>query len=429
MLRDYQLENAEKGAKILQQYKIVYLAMEMRTGKTLTAFKICEIMKLQKVLMISKKKAVESGTFDRDYRLGGFDFELTTTNYEQTSKYVGNKYDVVIIDESHLNSAYPKASQRQQNIKKIVGDSYLIMLSGTPNPESYSQLYHQFDVSKNSPFANYKNFYRWASDFVDIKQKVFGGIRHNDYSKGREGMIKQVLEPYFIRFSQEDAGFEQYEVKEELIQIDINPRIYDLVNILLKEKIFETKTDELILCDTAAKLQQKIHQLFSGTIKFESKNRLVLDLSKARYIKNNYSGKKIAIYYKFIAEKEALSRVFDNLTEDPNEFKHSTNKIFISQIQSGSMGINLATADILIFYNIDFSAANYWQARARLQALERNTVPEVHYLVSKDGIEKRIYETVQKKKDYTLYYFSKDFRYEKDFRERYSSENTQLAAV
>jgi hypothetical protein len=41
------------------------------------------------------------------------------------------------------------------------------------------------------------------------------------------------------------------------------------------------------------------------------------------------------------------------------------------QIVAGREGVNLSTADALVFYNIDFSATSYWQARARLQTKDR----------------------------------------------------------
>lgn len=61
----------------------------------------------------------------------------------------------------------------------------MIMLSGTPTPESYSQYYHLFTLSNNSPFKEYKNFYKWANDYVDITQKYLGYAQVKDYSNAR----------------------------------------------------------------------------------------------------------------------------------------------------------------------------------------------------------------------------------------------------
>ena len=62
MLRDYQMNLANKAYDILMQYKIVVLNIEMRVGKTLIALATCEKMQIQtsnpmNVLFITKKKA------------------------------------------------------------------------------------------------------------------------------------------------------------------------------------------------------------------------------------------------------------------------------------------------------------------------------------------------------------------------------------
>lgn len=42
-LREYQVKLSNDGVDILRRKKIVYLAMEVRTGKTLTALNIAEL--------------------------------------------------------------------------------------------------------------------------------------------------------------------------------------------------------------------------------------------------------------------------------------------------------------------------------------------------------------------------------------------------
>ena len=95
---------------------------------------------------------------------------------------------------------------------------------------------------------------------------------------------------------------------------------YSLAARLKRDLVVEGK-DEVILADTPVKLMMKLHQLYSGTIKFESGKSTVLDLSKAEFIKEKFEGKKIGIFYKFKAELEALKRVFkDTLVTDLDKF-------------------------------------------------------------------------------------------------------------
>lgn len=410
-LRDYQQDISERACLKLIFYNIVYLAMEVRTGKTLTALATCEKYFYHKhinngyVLFITTKKAIE----DIESQAQHINIpNLTCINYESLHKLNTIEYNIIICDEAHKLGAYPKKSKRVINLQDFRADAY-IFLSGTPSPESYSQLYHQFYITKNkSPFVSYQNFYRWADDYVNVKQKrVANGFMANDYSNADYEKINSVTDKYFIRFTQNDAGFTT-EIKEEIHHVKMSDFTYKLVKTLIKDEVFEGKNN-IILADTAVKKQSKIHQIYSGTIKFEDGSTAIIDKSKAYYIDKNFKGKKIAIFYKFKAEFDLLSDIFKNYTTNPMEFNESNDLIFLGQIQSVREGINLSTADCLIMYNIDFSAVSYWQGRDRLSEKNREKENKVIWLFSKDGIEDKIYKAVKSKKDYTLIHFKNDY--------------------
>ena len=412
-LRDYQKDIAEQATQILKNYGIVYLSMEVRVGKTLTALQVASNIGAKNVLFVTKKKAISS--IEKDYKDMGYGYEIKITNYEQLVNIrLVNNYDMIIVDESHSNKAYPKLSQRTQYLKELVGNKPVVLLSGTPTPESYSELFHQFWISNNTPFKQ-KNFYSWAKEYVAVKdKKISANVTVKDYSRADRDKVMAVLGKYFIAYSQKDAGFLNADIEESIIFVKVDPRIYALSKVLMRDKYFQFKDGDEIVCDTAAKLQTKLHQLYSGTMITEQGNRKILDRSKVDYIRANYKGQKIAVYYKFQAEGEVLKQLLKT-TESPEEFNQSqdTNLIFISQIQSGSMGVNISTADVLIFYNIDFAAVQYWQARARIQNMEREKQAVVHWLFADNGIEEKIYKAVLQKKDYTLSYFVKDFGIDK----------------
>jgi hypothetical protein len=183
---------------------------------------------------------------------------------------------------------------------------------------------------------------------------------------------------------------------------------YKIIEKLKKDLVVQNKEGQLILADTSVKLQQKLHQLYSGTCKFEDGSSKVIDFSKAMFIDNYFKGQKIAIFYKFVEEFNALKTIFGNrLTNDLEEF-NTTDKNIALQIVSGREGISLAKAKYLVYYNIDFSAVSYWQSRDRLTTMDRK-VNDVYWIFSKDGIESKIYASVIKKKDYNNETFKRDF--------------------
>lgn len=403
--RNYQLEIIDKGVSVIKTYRFIYLSMQVRTGKTLTAMGIAQKLSIKNMLFVTKKKAISS--IENDYNKLKPPYNLTCINYESLHKVTG-KFDLIVLDEAHSMGALPKPSKRAKLVKELVilNDPYVILMSGTPTPESFSQMYHQVYVCPQNPFNTYKNFYSFARDYVNVFQKTINSYPVNVYLDGKQSILDE-MKPYMISYTQKEAGF-KVQTKEEVLKVKMKDVTYDLIKRLKKDLVIEgQKTDEVILADTAVKLMSKIHQLYSGTVKFESGKSQVIDLSKAEFIRTNFKNKKLGIFYKFTAEYKALKDVYgDNLTCDLEEFKRSDKTIAL-QIVSGREGISLKEADCLVYYNIDFSALSYWQSRDRMTTKDSKQ-NDVYWIFSEGGIESKIYKAVSKKKDYTLRHFRKD---------------------
>jgi hypothetical protein len=403
-LRSYQLDLSKKAVDILREKKIVYLAMEVRLGKTLTALNTCELYGAKSVLFVTKKKAISS--IESDFASMPFSFDLAVINTESIHKVVG-QFDVIISDENHKYGSFPKPSKGAKEFKQRYSHLPLIFLSGTPHPESYSQIYHQFWISKHTPFHQYPSFYKWASTFVNVTTKHLGYGMIKDYKDAKKELIEAVIKPYMITYTQKEAGFSST-INEKIIYVDMKESTYALIKRLEKDLIVQGK-HEVIIGDTSVKLMSKLHQLYSGTIKFESGATAVLDYSKAIRIYTMFKSRQIAIFYKFKAELDALEFIFgDTLTTDLDEF-NTTDKSIAYQIVSGREGVNLSRASSLVYYNIDFSAVSYWQSRDRLTTINR-LENNVYWFFAKNGIEDKIYKAVMNKKNYTLNVFKNDFR-------------------
>ena len=392
VLRDYQLELSHKAVDILKDKRIVYLAMQVRTGKTLTALHTAHLYGAKNVLFLTKKKAISS--IESDYKNFGYSFNITIVNDEQLPKIESN-YDLIIHDEHHRFGAFPKPSQRVKEFKLKFSRIPMIFLSGTPAAESYSQMFHQFWVSGYTPFKEV-NFYKWAKTYVNVKQKQLGYAIVNDYSEAKIDLIDAVIQPYILKFTQEESGFES-KVNEHVIYYPTLCR--NLIDRLEKDLIIEGK-ENVILADTGAKLMQKVHQLESGTIKFECGKSMILNTCKAEFIRDYFEGKKLAILYYFVEEFELLKLVFPNFTTDLDEFNR-TDKHYIGQQYSSAMGVNLSKAHCLVFYSFGYSGTNFLQAIDRLTTKERKT-NDVYFVFGKGSLLERIYKVVSQKKNFTL---------------------------
>lgn len=410
-LRDYQLDIGTACSDRLNSYKIAYLSMQVRTGKTLTALFAVSLYGAKSVLFVTKLKAIPS--ILSDYEHFKTCYELDCINFESLHK-IGDDYDLIIIDEAHSLGQYPQPAERTQRLKKICQNKPIIYLSGTPSPESYSQLYHQFYVSSFSPFEE-PNFYKWAKNYVHIQKKHVYNREINDYSNANELLIRAKTAHLFLSMTQEDAGFTQL-VEEVIHDIDMTDKTRGIIRKLKNDRVVIGKDGHVIEGDTEVKLLNKIHQLCSGTCIFDNSpdnaDGTITDTTKAEYIFSKFIGQKIAVFYKFKAER-TLIKMYATMngltfTDNPEAFNQSDNNtIFLSQFISGREGVNLSSADALICLNIDYSAVTYFQVRARMQTKDRTKPVIVHWIFMKGGIEADIYSQVSNKKNYTLSYFKK----------------------
>lgn len=440
-LRSDQRTTVDKAKPILQLLRIVYIAAQMRTGKSIMGITTAFECGFKRLLVVTKKIAVDN--IKQDVKDCAYPISIKVINfdYRTLAKLNPDDYDCVIVDEANeAAGVYPQPSKRAEAIKKIVGFKPLILMSGTPTPESWSQIYYQFDLSAYSPFKQYKifkknAFYKWAKVYVEQdevevdkedgtkamvkqwKKRHIGGHESNDYSKAKEELIKPVIAPYMVYLTQVDAGFKSL-VEEEILYVPIDARIYKLMKLLKKDKVYQMKCGDTIIADTPVRMQNIFHQLSSGTIKVDyfdedgkkKSRRHILDESKAWKIKSYFAGYKIAIFYKFIAEFELLKKVFPNWTDNDQEFNKHEHLTWLKQIVSGRSGTDLQTADYLIMYNIDFSATSYWQGRERMGNWTRTKLNKMFWVFSEHGFEKKVYQAVVKKMNYTNAHFKKDLK-------------------
>lgn len=441
-LRPEQRPKCEEAKKILASKGVVYIAGEVRTGKTPISLITAHELGWRRVCVLTTKKAISGFMKFNPQML----FDITITNYINNHKAIermSSDYDGFILDEGHRIGAFPKAGKSTTAIKKLIGNKPLIILSGTPTPESYSQIYHQFWVSNFGPFQQYYNpklkgtgFYKWVKDYVKHYEKIDGdGNKHyhvrqkfvygntiNDYSEAIEEKVKEAIHPYLVHLTQQEAGFTSF-VDEEILTAPVDVRLYKLMKILKKDKYYRMKSGDEIIVETGVRLQSLFHQISSGTVNITEilpgkpgdkgkkvQKKFTLDESKAWFIRSKFAGQKIAIYYKFIQEGEVLKKIFPQWTDDPELFNLQDDLTFICQMISGREGVNLSTCDALVMYNIDFSATTYWQIRARMQEKERKKASKLFWIFSELGIERKVYKAVSNKKDYTLSYFKKDLK-------------------
>ena len=373
----HQVDISSQALDILRKHMIVYLAMQERTGKTLTSILICEQTKCNNILVITKKKALV-GWIDT---LSKYTHNKTyeCINYESLHKCTF-KPDLVIIDEAHSNlGAYPKVSKTWKEVYKFTKGKPIIYLSATPSAQTYAQLYHQFKLSSWTPWIKYPSFYNWHK-YYGIENIIYlGGRQLKQYNEVKSEKVMRDVEHLFISYTRTELGFE-HEPNDILHYIDLSFEIKEYYNSLLKDRVAIVVGTEVI-ADTVMALRTKLHQIEGSTLKQEDKNIFLSKIDKIDYILKTWGDSdNLVIFYQYQNELSLLKQTFKSAT--------------ILQGTSFAEGVDLSMYETCVVYSMDFSTAKYTQRRARQCNMKRDTPIDFHFLLVKGAISEQVYQTV-----------------------------------
>lgn len=374
----HQVELADKVMVVLRQYGVAYLASEERTGKTLAAILAAESSLAERVLVITKKKAL-SGWIDT---LANFPHDKVyfVTNFHQVHK-TSFKPDMVIIDEAHnYISGYPKKSTMFGTVRALCAGLPVLFLSATPRPQGTQQLYHQLAISDWSPWSEYKNFYRWF-DVYGIPFTIrIEGIETKQYTKTKD-IAWEHVKHLFVTKTRAELDFE-HEPEDKLHYVELSEYTKSLYNTLLKDRIvYNIVGDEPLVCDTQAKYRVALHQIEGGTIKLESGYKQLKNCEKINYILATWGDSPDLV-------------IMHNYKEEANKLAAHFKQATILQATSFAEGVDLSMYKHLVIYSQDFSTARHTQRRARQANKERKEPIVVHFLLVKKATSERVYKTV-----------------------------------
>lgn len=383
----HQIKIAEEAYNKLAQYGLVYLSMEERTGKSLTAILTCEKTIRNRILIITKKKAIDG--WEETLKKFQPSKYYKVINYEALHKIATN-WDLIILDEAHANlSRFPKLGTRWYNVKEFTKGKPLIYLSATPSAQSYSQLYPQLKLSDWSPYAKWTTFYDWHRAFGIPKEIYIGSKRVKQYNECKP-IAKEYVEHLFISYTRKELGFE-HEPNDILHYVDLNEETREIYNKLNKDAIIPELD---YIADTPMKKLVGLHQIEGGTLKNEDNYTTLPNKEKISYIKATFGDvQSLVIFYQYKQEELKLKEEFNNAT--------------ILQGTSFAEGVDLSHFETLVVYSMDFSTARYTQRRARQCNMNRGEPIDVHFILVHGGISQQVYDTVAiNKANFVNSYFS-----------------------
>jgi len=421
------------------------LLMEMGTGKSLTAMAVSgrryldgEIQKLlivcptsimfvwqdefEKFADFPYSLLVLNGPVKKRIQLlqdfQGPGLQVVVINYEATWRMEDElkKWapDMIICDESQrIKTPSAQQSKCMHRLGKIA--KYKMILTGTPVTQGPMDFFSQYKFLDPGIFGN--SYYAFRARYA-----VMGGF------EGRQVVSYQNLpelieKAHSIAFRVTKA--EALDLPEQVDAIrycELESKAQRLYEQMRKECVAELSDEKTV---TAANVLAKLLRLQQITGGFLGDGEGAVQkvsnakLSVLKEILEDIvidAGKKLVIFARFRPEIAAIEKLLQglkiryecihgdiNMSERGGKVKaFQTNpdvKVFVAQLQTAGLGITLTAADTAVFYSLDFSFANYDQAKARLHRIgQKNNVTNIH-LVVKGTVDTKVMGALKKKKN------------------------------
>ena len=340
-----------------------------------------------------KEYAERANSFDENIVLiGVINYDLIIRRPE----LLQIKYNTIMLDESSMIKN--DTAKRTKAILKMKTDN-AILLSGTPTGGKYEELYSQLKLlGWKITKADY-----WKEYIKTHKIRVGGFTLPIVTGYKNIGGLKRKMREHGCHFLKTSEVFDlpaqtyteikvaappEYQafVKNELAEIDGDLFVGDTV---LKKLLFAREICGAYAPNNIKALSDLIESTADRLIIFYNFN---IELEKIRRLCMEY--------------KRPFSQV-NGTVKDLNAYETKPDSITAIQYQSGAMGLNLQKANKIIYFSPPLSSELFEQSKKRIHRIGQKHPCFYYQLICKNTVETKIYNTLEKRQDYTELLFKK----------------------
>ena len=292
----------------------------------------------------------------------------------------------LMLDESSL--IQNETAKRSKFILKKLSPKNVILLSGTPTSGKYERLWSQmnllgWNISKKMYYAQYVDMEISPDGYPVIK-----GYKNVD-------RLKRKMRENGCVFMKSDEVLNL--PTQNFIPVNV-PESKEYKKFK-KSGIIITKDYELVGDTTLTKLLYS--RMLCGHYNAD-KIKAFKDLVDS-------TDDRLIVFYNFNDELAELMNLVDGVNKpisvvngkekDLSAYEECEDSITFIQYQAGAMGLNLQKANKIIYFTPPLSSELFEQSKKRIHRIGQEQACFYYQLTS--GIEKRIYDTLAMRKDYT----------------------------
>ncbi len=381
--------------------------------------------------------------------------QVAVTNYEASWRMIDAlaawQPDMIICDESQRIKT-PSARQSKAMHQLGRRTKYRLILTGTPVTQGPLDFFSQYKFLDPAIFGN--SYYAFRARYA-----IMGGFEKRQVV-GYQNLPELIRKAHSIAFRVTKA--EALDLPEQIDQLrycELEPKARQIYEQMRKESVVFLESEAMdflkenvlgimesygiegvkigrtsislnprqprevkppITVSNVLSRLLRLSQIVGGFIYDDKGSYTQISTAKMELLDEVLSdlldaGKKVVIFARFLAELLEINKLLEKRNIDyeyisgdvPPErrgekvrrFQEDPDcRVFLAQIQTAGLGITLTAADTAIFYSLDYSFANYDQARARIHRIgQRNACTYIH-LVVQGTVDEKVLAALQAKK-------------------------------
>ena len=323
--------------------------------------------------------------------------------------------DIVVCDESQRIKTASSAQSKFMH-RLAATTKHRMILTGTPVSNHPTDFFRQYKFLDPRIFGN--SFTAFRSKYCNLGG--FEGREIVDY-RDLDGLIRKAHSVAF-RVTKADA-LDLPEQIDTVRYCELPPASMKVYRQMRDEAVAELDSGGVIAAPNVLTRLLRLQQMTGGFIPAEDDEAATpLCDTKLRLLAETVDealerlGGKVVIFARFKAEIKAIRLMLEMRELDfgmiwgatpmgarggiVEKFQTDPDcRVFIAQIQSAGLGITLTAADTAVFYSLDFSFANYDQARARLHRIGQQRMVNNIHLIARGTIDEAVLAVLKRKRN------------------------------
>lgn len=335
------------------------------------------------------KQFIDSFKYDCGRCLGIINYELAFRRKELLQLH---DFTLMLDESSLIQNANAK---RSKFILKMDA-SNVILLSGTPTSGKYENLWSQIHLLgwKIKEDTYNKQYVNWVN--IDSDGYIHKVVDKENPYKNVERLKNKLRENGAVFMKTEEC----FELPEQTF---IN------VNVPTSKEYRRFKDKSLVTIDGVELVGDSIFAKILNQRKLCGYfNKDKLDAFKELAESTN---DRLVVFYNFNDELQRLKVIAEELEKPISEvnghvkdliaYEEESDSITFVQYQAGAMGLNLQKANKIVYFTLPLSSELFEQSKKRTHRIGQTNTCFYYLMICKNSIEEEIFNTLEKRKDYT----------------------------